>query len=91
MATKYFIRQGAVKSNQPARPSGNVTGPNAPFSNGDFDLHRWLRNELAFLNVMQFDPCCDAAETFAPTRYNVTTGHIQFLNPSNATWTQAVL
>lgn len=91
MATKYYIRAGFVESNQPARSPQNINGPNAPFSNGKFDLHRWIRNELAYLNVMQFDPCCDTANTFAPIRYNVTTGHIQFLNPSNATWTQAVL
>lgn len=91
MATKYYIRAGYVESNQPARPSGNVTGPNAPFSNGKFDLHRWLRNELAYLNVMQYDPCCDTTETFVPLRYNFTTGHIMYLNPTTAVWTQAVL
>lgn len=92
MATKYFIRAGFVESNQPPKNGSQSTaGPNQPLSNGRFDLHRWLRNELASLSVMQFDPCCDTANTFAPVRYNVTTGHLQFLNPANNTWTQAIL
>lgn len=91
MPAKYFIRAGYVESNARPGASGSTTGPNAPLSNGKFDLHRWLRGELNAVGVQVMDPCCDTAATLAPLRYNVTTGHIQYLNPSTSVWTQAVL
>lgn len=87
MATKYFIRAGFVESNQPALPSGKVGGPNPPLSNGKFDLRRWLKNELAFLRAPAVDPCCTADPTSQPTRFNTTSGHLEYLSASTGLWT----
>lgn len=80
MATKYYIRAGFVESNQPPKAGGNVTGPNAPLSNGRFDLHYWLKRELASLSVSAVDACCTPDPTNLPMRYNQTAGKLQYLN-----------
>ena len=84
--TKYFIRAGAVKSNQPPLPSGKTVAPNAPLSNGLFDLHRWLRNELTFLGIGFNDACCPNDPTAQPVRFNTTAGHLQYYNSVSNTW-----
>lgn len=85
MATKYYIRAGFVESNQPPLPSGQVRSPNAPLSNGKFDLRRWIKNELNFLSVAAVDPCCTPDPTNQPVRFNTTAGHLQYL--LNGVWT----
>lgn len=86
MPAKYYIRAGFVESNARAGAAGNSIGPNAPLSNGKFDLHRWLRSELASLNVMNVDACCTPDPTLLPLRYNFTLSKIQYLNTSGV-WT----
>lgn len=84
--TKYTIAAGFVHSNATAKGGSALAGPNAPLSNGRFDLHRWLRNELAFLGVPNSDPCCTTGQTIFPLRYNATTSHMEKQN-TDGSWT----
>lgn len=86
MAVKYYIRAGFVESNARTSPQANVTGPNAPLSNGKFDLHRWLRGELTFLGIGFNDACCTNDPTAQPVRFNTTAGHLQYYNSVSNTW-----
>lgn len=83
--TKYFIKAGYVRSNAKAAGGGALAGPNHPLSDGMFDLHRWLRNELVALSVSNVDTCCTPDATSQPVRFNTTAGHLQYL--LNGVWT----
>lgn len=85
MATKYYIPAGFVHSNAPAAGGNALAAPNTPLSKGRFDLHRWLRNELAFLGVANTDPCCTTGQTIFPLRYNSTSSHME-RQQADGTW-----
>jgi len=84
MATKYYIRAGFVET------TSTTKGPNAPLTqqNGKFDLHLWLKRELASLHVANTDDCCPQDDTILPVRLNKTAGKLQYLD--GGVWTNVV-
>lgn len=60
---KYFIKSGIV---------------NSSYHKTNFDLLKWLKKSLIYLNVTNVDPCCDILDvTKMPVVYNEITGTLQ--------------
>lgn len=64
----YFIRDGYVEKVSNKDSENRTTG---------FDLKRWLKKLLTFLNVTFYDKCCDEGAVTLPVRANTTTGFLQ--------------
>ncbi len=54
----------------------------------NFDLIKFVKNALSFLNVPFVDDCCEAETpaTHAPVRYNLDTEVTEFYNPETKAW-----
>jgi len=84
MRTSYYIQDGLI-----VKKNTNTDKDAA----GLFSLTKWFKKMLDRFHIAFNDDCCDATvdPTNSPVRFNQTTGHIQYYNYSNNTWTNATL
>ena len=84
MRTQYYIQDGLIV---------RKNDKNSPDYAGLFSLTKWFKNMLSRFHVAFNDDCCDATAdpTNSPVRFNATTGHLQYYNYTNNTWTNATL
>ena len=75
--TKYFIRNGFVEK---LSTLDNVTKTTS------FDLTRWLKKLLTYLNVQFYDKCCDSNSDYRPVRYNTNTNLVEYFDGTD--WTE---
>lgn len=84
MRTNYYIQDGLI-----VKKSTN----NDKDASGLFSLTKFFKKMLSRYHVAYNDDCCDTTAdlTNLSVRFNQTTGHIQYYNPTNNTWTNATL
>ncbi len=72
--TNYFIRDGFVEKLSNKDSEAATTG---------FDLKRWLKKLLVYLNVPTYDKCCDTTTTVRPVRFNTESSIIEYFDGTN--------